>query len=145
MAELLDSVKTKRALCGVIAVAMLAASAFLFACSPSGSDASAPSAEAAMSVQVDVTAYEKEFFSGVVSLPEGAMALDALDATGLDYVAEDSQYGMFVSEINGLANGETSSTAGWTYSLNGEMALESCDALVLSDGDTLTWEYAEFE
>lgn len=147
MAELLNTAKTKRVLCGVIVVVMLAASASLFACSSgdSASSANDAAAEATMSVQVDVTAYEEEFFFGAVSLPEGATALDALEATGLDYVVEDSQYGAFVSEINDLANGETSPTAGWTYALNNEMALESCDVLVLSDGDTLTWEYAEFE
>lgn len=142
MAGFLNTMKAKRTLCCVIAAALLGASAFLFACSPSGSDSSA---EATMSVQVDVTAYEKDLFSDAVSLPEGATALDALEATGLDYTAEDSSYGAFVSKIDGLANGETSATAGWTYSLNGEMSMESCDALVLADGDTLIWEYAEFE
>ena len=117
------------------------------ACSADQAAEDAPAqSQAAMSVEVSVTTAEGESaYSGSVQLPEGATALDALEATGLDYVVEDSQYGMFVSSINGLANGETSATAGWMYSLNGEMALESCDALVLSNGDLLTWEYAEFE
>lgn len=142
MAGFLNTMKAKRTFCCVIVAALLGASAFLFACAPSGSDSFA---EATISVQVDVAAHEKDLFSDVVSLPEGATALDALEATGLDYTAEDSSYGAFVSKIDGLANGETSATAGWTYSLNGEMSMESCDALVLADGDTLTWEYAEFE
>lgn len=119
----------------------------LAACAESEAPGESQQTQATMTVQVDVTAPDSagNLFSGSLELPEGATALDALEATGVDYVAEDSQYGKFVSSIGGVANGETSATAGWTYSLNGQMAMESCDALVLSNGDSLTWEYSEFE
>ena len=126
-------------------MALLAMGACTLAACSAGEEApQAPSAS--MTVQVDVVSEVSDpFYSGAVELPEGATALDALEATGLEYVVEDSQYGAFVSSVNGLANGETSATAGWMYELNGEVALESCDELTLSDGDSLTWEYSEFE
>lgn len=119
----------------------------LAACAESEAPAEAQQTQAVMTVRVDVTAPDPagSLFSGSLELSEGATALDALEATGVEYVAEDSQYGKFVSSIGGVANGETSATAGWTYSVNGEMAMESCDVLVLSNGDSLTWEYSEFE
>lgn len=138
----------KAALRFALAAAVLVGCACALPACSAGQEAedAAAQSQAVMSVEVSVATAEGELaYSDSLQLPEGATALDALEATGLDYVAEDSQYGVFVSSINGLANGEISATAGWTYSLNGEMALESCDALVLSNGDTLTWEYAEFE
>lgn len=71
-------------------------------------------------------------------LPEGSTAFDALQASGIAYIAEESQYGMYVTSIAGV---EASGMSGWVYKLNGEDVFDGCDSLVLSDGDTLEWSY----
>lgn len=77
-----------------------------------------------------------------VSLPEGASAYDALMACGLDVVSESSQYGQYVSAIDGLAAGDHGDMSGWMFSVNGEAGQEACDKCKLQDGDTVLWSYS---
>ncbi len=48
----------------------------------------------------------------------GQTALGALDATGLQYVAQNGSYGIWVTYIGNFANGPSGSTVGWMYTLN---------------------------
>ncbi len=83
-----------------------------------------------------------EPFEGkTVELSENATAYDALIATGADVVSEDGSYGMYVTSIDGLANGSEGSSSGWTYTVNDEMPSESADSYVLSDGDKVVWTF----
>lgn len=83
---------------------------------------------------------EQVTFAGSVDVPADATVLDALEATGLQVDAQDSQYGMFVNAIDGLA-GE--GTKGWTYTLNGEQVQTSADKCTVADGDTVEWSYVD--
>ncbi len=76
-----------------------------------------------------------------VTVPAGATVLDALQATGWDVQAEDSDYGKFVTAINGVANGSEGEASGWIYTVNDEPVMEACDALVLADGDSVQWSF----
>lgn len=73
-----------------------------------------------------------------VTVAEGATVLDALEASGIDAVVEDSAYGKYLTSIAGTA---AEGSSGWVYTVNGNEVMESIDTCVLSDGDTVTFEY----
>lgn len=96
-----------------------------------------------MVVEVTVSspdAGDQVSFAGSVDLPADATVLDALKATGLTVDAKDSEYGMFVEAIDGLA-GE--GMKGWTYTVNGEQVQSSADKRTVVDGDAVEWSYID--
>lgn len=95
----------------------------------------------AVTVEIDATAGEGEATSAEVEVPEGATVYDALVATGVDVNASDSDYGMYVQGIDGLAGGDFGDMSGWMFEVNGEMAEVGCSQYELSDGDVVTWTY----
>lgn len=147
----------------LVALSLAASLAVLPACSsPSTSSASSSAATttsqsqaasassqgstqaADISVTVTIASPNTEGFEAieeVVSVDEGASALDALQAATPDVVVEDGQYGAFVTNINGLANGSAGAQSGWTYTVNGEYVPDSAADYTLADGDTVAWEF----
>lgn len=110
--------------------------------SSNGSDAAQEQQAAlAVTVEIDATAADGEKTTTDVELPEGATAYDALVATDADVNAQDSDYGMYVQGINGLAAGDHGDMSGWMYSVNGETAEVGCSEYKLSSGDVVTWTY----
>ena len=132
-----------------LALSLALAPAALAGCSSGESQqANAPAAEepaeAAITVQVTVDSSAADgsvSFDEAVELEEGATVLDAIEATGLDVVVEDSSYGAYVDAIGGLATGDHGSSSGWTYTVNDEMVMDSADTCELADGDTVAWSY----
>ena len=110
------------------------------AASSGGSGAEDKSA-IAVTVEIDATAGEGEATSTEVEVDEGATVYDALVATGADVNASDSDYGMYVQGIGGLAGGDFGDMSGWMFEVNGEMAEVGCSQYELSDGDVVTWTY----
>lgn len=110
------------------------------AASSGGSGAEDKSA-IAVTVEIDATAGEGEATSTEVEVDEGATVYDALVATGVDVNASDSDYGMYVQGIGGLAGGDFGDMSGWMFEVNGEMAEAGCSQYELSDGDVVTWTY----
>lgn len=108
-----------------------------------GSDGAAAEQQAtiAVTVEIDGSAGEVDPTTAEVEVPEGATAYDALVATGADVNASDSEYGMYVAGINGLASGDFGDTSGWLYSVNGEEAQVACSEYELEAGDVVTWTY----
>ena len=94
-----------------------------------------------VTVEIDATAGEGEKTSATVELPEGATAYDALVAAADDVNASDSEYGMYVQGINGLAGGDFGDMSGWMFEVNGEMAEVAASELELEPGDVVTWLY----
>ena len=92
-------------------------------------------------VEIDATAGEGELSSYDVELAEGSTVYDALVATDADVNASDSDYGMYVQGINGLAGGDFGDMSGWMFEVNGEMAEVGCSQLEVADGDVITWIY----
>ena len=92
-------------------------------------------------VEIDATAADGESTSYDVEVEEGSTVYDALVATGVDVNASDSDYGMYVMGIGGLASGDYGDMSGWTYEVNGEMAEVNCSELEVSDGDQIVWTY----
>lgn len=100
-------------------------------------------ATVSVEVTVDSSAADGSVsYSETLDLEEGATALDALKATGLDVSVETSDFGAYVTNVGGLANGQHGGMSGWMYKVNGEFAEVGCDAYELADGDVLTWEYS---
>lgn len=77
-----------------------------------------------------------------VSVPEGSTALDALRATGASVNAGANPYGAgsWVYGINGQEQG-TSTSHGWTYTVNGTMPGVMSDLYVLSNGASVSWNF----
>lgn len=76
-----------------------------------------------------------------VTVPAEGTVYDALMATGWDVQAEDSDYGKYVTSINGIANGSAGEMSGWVFTVNNEQVMEGCDACKLADGDTVEWTF----
>ena len=62
-----------------------------------------------------------------VTVPDGATVLQATEAAGWDVQVEDSDYGKFVTSINGIANGSEGEASGLVYTVNDETVMEACD------------------
>lgn len=112
----------------------------------SGADASSETTQeeqavVTATVEIDGTAGEGESTTYDVEVPEGSTVYDALVATGADVNASDSDYGMYVEGIDGLASGDYGDMSGWMFEVNGEMAEVSCSELEVADGDEIVWTY----
>ena len=106
-----------------------------------GNAAQEQQAAVEVTVEIDATAGEGELTSEKVELPEGATAYDALVAAADDVNASDTEYGMYVQGINGLAGGDFGDMSGWMFEVNGEMAEVAASELELESGDVVTWLY----
>lgn len=148
----LVSARESKLLCGFTAVVFsfaLACALMLAGCSTPAEDSqnsaeNAAQAEVALSVTVEAVApgvSDFEPLSQAVEISEEGTVYDALMATNWELDVQDSQYGKYVNAISGLATGDAGSMSGWVFTVNGEEIMESCETYVLSDGDTVEWEY----
>ncbi|MBC2888975.1 DUF4430 domain-containing protein [Gordonibacter massiliensis (ex Traore et al. 2017)] len=95
-----------------------------------------------VSVTVDSSAVGGSVSGGTTAtFAQGATAYDALMACGLSVNASDSQYGVYVSAIGGLAEKEHGGKSGWVYTVNGADPGMSCSRCVLQNGDVVAWFY----
>ncbi len=78
---------------------------------------------------------------GSFTFGQGATAYDALCACGLSVNASQTQYGIYVAAIGGLAEKEHGGQSGWMYSVNGNVYMTACSNYKLSDGDVVSWYY----
>ena len=99
----------------------------------------------AMIEAIDAALQKRELIKISVLETSGLTARDAAEvlsvATGADVNASDSDYGMYVAGINGLAGGDFGDMSGWMFEVNGEMAEVGCSQLEVADGDVITWTY----
>lgn len=110
----------------------------------SSSSASASASDADVQVTVNIVFpddADKENVSEAVGMPEGSTVLDALEEVDSSIVVSDSQYGPFVEEIGGVANGSRGASSGWTYTVNGEYATDSAGDHKLAEGDVVEWTF----
>lgn len=108
--------------------------------SQAGTSASVDS-KITVTVTVDGSAVGAGSSSASIAVAPGSSVYDALKATGVSINATDTQYGVYVSAIGGLAEKEYGSTSGWMYSVNGVTPMTSCGNYKLSDGDIVVWRY----
>lgn len=55
---------------------------------------------------------------------------------------EDSQYGLYVKEVNGIAADYDTNGAYWKLQVNGKDSDVGVDSVEITDGDTYTWIYS---
>ena len=117
--------------------------------SSSGSSSSSSGAVEQSGISVSVTVDASKVGAGsssaTVSLAAGSTVYDALKATGVSMNASNTQYGIYVSSIGGLAEKEHGATSGWMYSVNGTTPMTSCSNYKLSNGDKVVWYYVTGE
>lgn len=76
-----------------------------------------------------------------VAVADGSTVLQATEAAGWDVQVENSDYGKFVTSINGIANGSEGDASGWVYTVNDEQVMEACDVRQLTAGDSVQWSF----
>lgn len=109
--------------------------------SANGSNSSSEQGGITVSITVDASIVGAGSSSATVSLAQGATVYDALKATGVSMNASNTQYGIYVSSIGGLAEKEHGATSGWMYSVNGVTPMTACSNYKLSNGDKIVWYY----
>ena len=82
-------------------------------------------------------------FAGSVAVPQEGTVLMALEQAGKDNSLAVVTQGSpaYVTAIGGLAAGEHGDLSGWTYTVNGEMVMDSCAVKTVQEGDTILWTY----
>ena len=76
-----------------------------------------------------------------VTVADGSTVLQATEAAGWDVQVENSDYGKFVTSINGIAIGSEGDASGWVYTVNDEQVMEACDVRQLTAGDSVQWSF----
>ena len=76
-----------------------------------------------------------------VTVADGSTVLQATEAAGWDVQVENSDYGKFVTSINGIAHGSEGDASGWVYTVNDEQVMEACDVRQLTAGDSVQWSF----
>ena len=66
-------------------------------------------------------------------------ALNQIDGLTLD--GYDSDYGYYVTTVNGLRADYTEDGAYWSFYINGDYCTEGVDSQVVTDGDAFTIQY----
>ena len=94
-----------------------------------------------VNITVDASGQGNVHYSGNVELDEGASVYDALKATGLSINARDTQYGVYVVAIGGVAEKSAGGESGWKYSVNGSEPGTSCSNYILKRGDVVKWKF----
>ena len=132
----------------LLAVFLCVSLCALPACSASGETAATDTTNESsvssitVTMQVNLDAVDTaQTVSKQVAVPEGATVLDVLNASEIAFSAEDSSYGMYVTAIDGVAQGEHGAQSGWMYTINGEYPTESIDVVVVSADDQLVFTY----
>lgn len=77
--------------------------------------------------------------SYTVQIPAAdATALAVLKATDAEVATENSQYGTYITAINGIA---AEGNSGWVYTVNGEQVMEAVDVCPVAAGDTVEFSF----
>lgn len=116
----------------------------------SSSAASTQGSSAAASQQADqpgelietkatITDADGNTTSYTVQIPAAdATALAVLEATDAEVATENSQYGTYITAINGIA---AEGNSGWVYAVNGEQVMEAVDVCPVAAGDTVEFSF----
>ena len=94
-----------------------------------------------VTVIIDSGGFGDSVYTCSVKLIEGFTVYNALGSTGLEINSRETQYGTYVTSINGLAEGSHGGESGWKYSVNGSEPNVACSKYVLKDGDVVKWKF----
>ena len=104
---------------------------------------SASALERKTEIHVQVEGITKTLFDDSIKISKKATVLDALSATGLDLVVTDSEYGKYITSIEGEAAGTFGGWDGWLYELNGVELSVSVDQAEIGDSFNLLAYYGD--
>jgi hypothetical protein len=76
-----------------------------------------------------------------VEVADGATALDALKATGLDVTLQNSSMGPYLTGIDGLDAASLGAQSGWIFQVNGQTGSTGVNQTSLKSGDQLTFKF----
>ncbi|MDD5921778.1 MAG: DUF4430 domain-containing protein [Eubacteriales bacterium] len=92
-----------------------------------------------------VSAHGSEILNVSLTMKQGQTVYDALvqaaQARNIEFGARGTAYGMYVYEIDYLAEKDASAYSGWMYSVNGVVPNIGCAGYTLKDGDRIVWFY----
>ncbi|SCW31624.1 protein of unknown function [Ruminococcaceae bacterium YRB3002] len=72
--------------------------------------------------------------------------MDELQAGGdFSYVGEDSDYGLYITTINGITPDYNTDGAYWAIYVNGEYGMYGADAQPVNDGDSFKFVYEVYQ
>lgn len=114
------------------------------AASPQGSSAAAASQQAdqpgeLIETKATITDADGNTTSYTVQIPAAdATALAVLEATDAEVATENSQYGTYITAINGIT---AEGNSGWVYTVNGEQVMEAVDVCPVTAGDTVEFSF----
>ena len=114
------------------------------AASTQGSSSAAASQQAdqpgeLIETKATITDADGNTTSYTVQIPAAdATALAVLEATDADVATENSQYGTYITAINGIA---AEGNSGWVYTVNGEQVMEAVDVCPVAAGDTVEFSF----
>ena len=138
------------AACALFASLALAGCGSNAPASSSAASAQGSSSAAAASQQADppgelietkatITDADGNTTSYTVQMPAAdATALAVLEATDAEVATENSQYGTYITAINGIA---AEGNSGWVYTVNGEQVMEAVDVCPVAAGDTVEFSF----
>lgn len=127
--------------CILLALVLALALCGLTGCSSDNKDPNA--APITVSVSIDSSAasgagYPESMGEASVELKEGDSVFDALCAVEGITISGNASY---VKGINGLSEKALGSESGWTYTVNGEMPMDTPGQYKLSGDETIVWTY----
>lgn len=114
------------------------------AASTQGSSSAAASQQAdqpgeLIETKATITDADGNTTSYTVQIPAAdATALAVLEATDAEVATENSQYGTYITAINGIA---AEGNSGWVYTVNGEQVMEAVDVCPVAAGDTVEFSF----
>lgn len=114
------------------------------AASTQGSSSAAASQQAdqpgeLIETKATITDADGNTTSYTVQIPAAdATALAVLEATDAEVVTENSQYGTYITAINGIT---AEGNSGWVYTVNGEQIMEAVDICPVAAGDTVEFSF----
>lgn len=76
-----------------------------------------------------------------VEWSDGMNPYDALVKMGAQVNARDTQFGLYIASINGLAEKEHGGSSGWLYYVNGVKPNYGVSYCTLKSGDVVEWRY----
>ncbi len=114
------------------------------AASTQGSSAAVASQQADQSgelieTKATITDADGNTTSYTVQIPAAdATALAVLEATDAEVTTENSQYGTYITAINGIT---AEGNSGWIYTVNGEQVMDAVDVCPVAAGDTVEFSF----
>lgn len=102
--------------------------------------------EVQVTYSLSVVALGETVYEGDVAAAEGTALMDsmlaALKEQEIEVVYEESEYGAYITAIGGYAQSYEDSLY-WTFTVNGEMAMEGASYIIPAEGDKVVFTFEE--